>query len=481
MDQKNKKHIIIFGIVIAAVLLAVTATLIITSVVKNNRNKTGSNLFSISVTFGDDPATQKNFSWYTESGSEKSIIQYYKAAGGDTYKGKFETSRALSTEGFCETVETYVPAEGEEYSASAALEPVSYIRHGVFLDGLEADTRYIYRLGDGTEWSEPGEFTTAPAQGSASGDGFSFIITSDVQGYIYSDYELWANVFRAAMDKCPEPAFMVNLGDFVERQDNSLVWKYYFGLPEGLGNITTVPVAGNKEEKMFLKYFLLGTRDGVNALNGYYSFDYMNVHFTVLNTGDGSKDLSKTQIKWLKRDLESENALSAGFRIVLIHKAPYSDKNHADDSEITDIRAQLLPIFDEYGVDVVIEGHDHYYFRSEPVTENGTIKAEYTVNEVSSRGETVNVFTLSGSGSDTEGSGGSDGVFYFMPGASGVKQHNKSFREMPEILAARSELLSDPVFCICDVSEDHIYFYTYALDRYRLTTKVVEFWGLRTE
>ncbi len=473
MDQKNKKHIMILGIVIGAMLLILVAVLVAVSVSRNSRNKLDEmDPFDIALTFGDDPKTQKNFSWYTVSGPERSIVEYYPLETGEAATDKFDRTRASSAEGFTETIDTYLPKEGDEYSASAVLEPKSFTRHAVFVSGLSAGKKYVYRVGDGTNWSSPGLFTTAPDSTVSKTEGFSFIIVSDVQGFVYSDYELWAKVFRKSSEMCSDPAFMVNLGDFVERQDNALVWKYYFDLPEGLRNVTTVPVIGNKDDKMFMKYFLLGTKDGVNGLNGYYSFDYMNVHFTVLNTGDGSKDLSKAQVKWLKRDLESANAKNAAFRVVLIHKAPYSDRNHADDSEIVEIRAQLLPVFDEYGVDVVLEGHDHYYFRSEPVTDNGTAVAGYTASVVNSRGESVNVFTLTGE------NGVPGGLFYFMPGASGVKQHNKSFRDMPEILTARSIIVDDPTFCICDVTEDHIYFYTYSVDRYRSVTEVVECWGI---
>ncbi|MBO4327135.1 MAG: metallophosphoesterase family protein [Clostridia bacterium] len=474
MDQKKKKQIVILGILIAAMLIVLAAVLIISSAVRNGRKKTAENIYCIAVTFGEDPKTQKNFSWYTETETTGSIVQYYPVTAEEAKKNEFDAAKAAQTEGFSETVDTYLPHEGEEYSASASLDPKSYMRHGAFVSGLTAGTRYIYRVGDGKNWSEPAVFETAPDETVNREKGFSFIIVSDVQGYIYSDYELWGNVFDQAYKKCPEAAFAVNLGDFVERQENALVWQYYFGIPDGFGDLTTVPVAGNKDDKMFLKYFLLGSKDGVTGLNGYYSFDYMNVHFTVVNTGDGSKDLSKAQLKWLKRDLESENSVSATFRIVLIHKAPYSDRNHADDPDITALREQLLPVFDEYNVDVVMEGHDHYYFRSEPVVENGTVKAEYTTATVNSRGENVSVFTLAENAGSAAG-----GVFYFMPGASGVKQHSKSFREMPEILTARSELMTNPVFCICDITADHIYFFTYAVDRYRLMSSAVECWGIQ--
>ena len=469
MNHNSKKNTLILGITLGVALLVLAAVFIVFGIMKNGGKPAANGPYDIIVTFGDDPATQKNFSWYTDAGSSKSFVQYYEvdskaAAAKPDFKG------AHQTEGFVETFDTFVPAEGQENSASARMEAAALTRHGVFVDGLKPGTTYVYRVGDGKSWSSGGVFDTAPETAVSAGDGFSFLIVGDSQGYTRNDFDLWANVYGAAVNNCPDSAFTVHLGDFIEDEDNALAWKYCLTLPDALRSATLVPVAGNKEDDNFLKYFLLGTREGVTGLNGYYSFDYMNVHFTVLNTGDGSKDLSKAQLKWMRRDLETDAAKNAAWRVVLIHKAPYSDRNHADDSEIVEIRAQLLPEFEAYNVDVVVEAHDHYYFRSEPVRENGSVNAGYSSETVTAGGEQLTLFRPQ----DSE----RRGVFYFMPGPSGVRQHSKGFREMPEILAAKSLLLPYPTFCRCEVTEDRICFYTYTVDRYNYSTKTVECWGI---
>lgn len=468
MDPKSRKGIIIFGIVLLAVLVIVAAILIVRLIPGSGDNGEKGAPFNIAVTFGDDPRTQKNFSWYTEEGIDGSVVQYYAAGSADA-DDAFDAGKALTAEGFTDQFETGYPRKGEENSASGKLEKVTYNRHGVYVDGLTPGTLYVYRVGNGRYWSSPATFTTAPDRYIDGSEGFSFLVVSDMQGFVRSDYELWGTVFNKALSKCSDPAFMVNIGDLTENRDNAITWRYYFSLARGSENLTTVPVEGNKDDEMFLKYFLLGTREGVTGLNGYYSFDYMNVHFTVVNTGDGTKDLTKSQLKWLKSDLSSSKAQNALYRIVLIHKAPYSDRNHADDSEIRDIRAQVLPVFEEYSVDVVIEGHDHYYFRSEPVVNNGSEAADYTLSTESFSGEEYKIYSFTG---------GNSGVFYFMPGASGVKQHSKSFREMPEILASQSVIVDNPTFCVCDVTADRILFRTYKVDRYSNTVTLTECWGI---
>lgn len=466
MDQKNRKIAIIFGVAVIAVIVIVVIVMVVASLPKGEDNDID-RPFDIALTFGDDPVTQKNFSWYTEKESE-SVVQYYESS--EKAGSAFDPGKAVTVKGFTENFDTYYPENEAADSASPRLSTVTLYRHGVYVNGLKPDTAYLYRVGDGKNWSDSYTFKTAPS-GSLSDGGFSFLIVEDMQGFTKSDYSLWGNVGRRALEQCPDASFMVNLGDFTENQDNALLWKYYFTLAPGLQNITTVPVAGNKDDETFLKYFLLGTQEGVTGLNGYYSFNYKNVHFSVLNTGDGNKDLAKSQVKWLTRDLSSDEAQSAAYRIVLVHKAPYSDHNHADDSEIVEIRGQLLPLFEEYGVDVVLEGHDHFYFRSKPVTEGGSRALEYVISEKDLKGDKVSVYSPADS---AEGSG----VFYFMPGASGVKQHSKGFRDMPEILAERSELMENPTFCVCDTDEDGIYFRTYTVDRYNYSVKLFESWGI---
>ena len=470
---QNNKRALLLGLVLVLVLVLLAAVLAVSRCAKDAKPETGEYPFSIAITFGDDPATQKNFSWLTELKNEGSVVEYYIDDGSTP---DFTRKDVQHAEGFSQRFDTFIPKEGSENKAGAALDPVTYMRHGVYISGLEPNTKYVYRVGDGKYFSEAATFITAPQETLSGGNSFSFLIVEDTQGFIQNDFALWGGVFKKALEEYPDVSFMAHIGDFTERQENALSWRQYFGLAPGLGNITTVPVEGNKDDETFLTYFLLGTQGGVTGLNGYYSFDYMGVHFSVVNTRDGDKDLSKAQLKWLRNDLASDNAQSAFYRLVLIHKAPYSDRNHADDSEIVAIRGQLLPVFEEYGVDVVIEGHDHFYFRSEPVYQNGSRAAEYSLKTVTVNDDEVALYCPA-SGNSSLG-----GVFYFMPGASGVKQHDGNFREMPEIIAARSELMTSPTFCICSITEERIIFVTKAFNRYSGKLTTVECWGIeRTE
>jgi hypothetical protein len=54
----------------------------------------------------------------------------------------------------------------------------------------------------------------------------------------------------------------------------------------------------------------------------------------------------------------------ATWKIASLHPPPYSAGRHGSS---TSVRAAFEPLFDEYGVQLVLSGHDHDYQRSEPM------------------------------------------------------------------------------------------------------------------
>src|SRR6185503_15453317 len=95
----------------------------------------------------------------------------------------------------------------------------------------------------------------------------------------------------------------------------------------------------------------------------YYSFDFGNAHFTVLNSNQSTSPGS-AQHDFLEEDLA---ATSQRWKFVVFHHPVYSSSQHGSD---TTIRSNLTPLFDAYGVDVVFMGHDHDYERTKPLVGN---------------------------------------------------------------------------------------------------------------
>ena len=95
-------------------------------------------------------------------------------------------------------------------------------------------------------------------------------------------------------------------------------------------------------------------------MNGqrYYTFKANDrVRFFVLD----SNYMDPEQLNWLARELKGSNS---PWKICFFHHPLYSSgKQHGSD---VDLRRFLEPLFLEYGVKVVLAGHEHFYERLKP-------------------------------------------------------------------------------------------------------------------
>ena len=123
-----------------------------------------------------------------------------------------------------------------------------------------------------------------------------------------------------------------------------------------------------EEKEKLLEYY------GLN--NNYYSFDYENVHFLSIDTTDEKNEWGiisddKMQLNFIRTDLShAYNDPEIDFTIVIMHLPMYSG---GDSDSFMDIRNELQPIFDLYGVDLVLNGHRHAYERTYPVMFNNIV------------------------------------------------------------------------------------------------------------
>jgi len=103
-----------------------------------------------------------------------------------------------------------------------------------------------------------------------------------------------------------------------------------------------------------------GAPSGTEA---YYSFDYANLHFICLDSYETNRSPGSAMLTWLEDDLL---ATTADWVIAFWHHPPYSKGSHDSDSDATmsEMRANVLPILEAYGVDLVLTGHSHSYERS---------------------------------------------------------------------------------------------------------------------
>ncbi len=107
-----------------------------------------------------------------------------------------------------------------------------------------------------------------------------------------------------------------------------------------------------------------GTPSGSES---YYAFDYANVHFVVLDSEAGATQPGSPMPTWLQADL---SATAQDWIVAFWHHPPYSKGGHDSDNpldsggRLTAMRQNILPLLEDYGVDLVLTGHSHSYERS---------------------------------------------------------------------------------------------------------------------
>lgn len=263
------------------------------------------------------------------------------------------------------------PANLNNQASSAPIE-FSYkggvlYNHWVTLTNLERATTYYYKI-EGVDYSsDVYMFTTAPKNTQP----FKFVIFGDSQGGSIDDpNEAHEMVVDAVLGELP--AFVVRPGDLVSSGKSLADWEYFFHAEKELIAITPFfPVVGNHDdngvdsdtgvsgEQNFIRLFRFpAPRDGAT----WYSFDYANVHFIVVNI---EKELtlifpSAEQMLWLTADLQAAiNNPYTNFIFVSYHEPAFSWKEGRGPNFIA--KYILDPIFQQYGVNLIFTGHNHHY------------------------------------------------------------------------------------------------------------------------
>lgn len=345
----------------------------------------------VSVSFNGDATSSRGFCWYTTEYSDADV-QIMKSAD---YKGSFAGAAVYSSDNIYQHRDQYC--------------------HKVTVDGLEPGTEYTYRVGDKSRelWSEVGTFVTDDGD-----DSFSFITIADVQASSDENFAEAAETLKGAVATLPESEFTVTLGDYVNDNTNE-EWDWYFKNFAFSNMATTVaPVAGNHDGNItnklninvFNSMFNLSnpnTESNVNWVNGvYYSYDYGNAHIAVLNTND-MYPMSQSQRNWLINDM---SASDADWKIVLMHRALYSQGKNINKPDTIIMRNVLGEIFEELDIDLVYAGHDHVYYRSHPVNGDDVVKNVTYVTE-NYKGEEITFAS------------NPDGTVHILPSTAGTKRY----------------------------------------------------------
>ncbi len=228
-------------------------------------------------------------------------------------------------------------------------------RHLARLTGLTPFTTYRYRATDPHENAiREGTFTTAPADDGET-VSFTFSVLSDSHG---------SHNPAAAAVAADEPLFVVLTGDFIGGRGHDWGnWVSYFASARNyLKNSVIWPVVGGHDIRPANNYrALFGLDDPAGGFPhpeaSYYTFTFANLLYISI---DQYADDRETQLEWLEGVLENNTAewIFASFHSPVFAVGSRGGmRGHAD----------FVPLFEKYGVDIVIYGHNHIYERMLPI------------------------------------------------------------------------------------------------------------------
>lgn len=251
--------------------------------------------------------------------------------------------------------------------------------HVVSVSLPSPDTVYYYAIGSTTADLEGDDadhfFRTAPTPGTVR--PMRIWVTGD-GGYADADGMAVRDAYAAYTGANPTDLWLL-LGDNAYPTGNDANYQAaLFDMHHDmLRNVPTWSTFGNHEAMAGNSalqtgpYFAMfsfptaGEAGGVaSGSEAYYSFDYGNVHFVVLDSEHNSKASNSPMMMWLEADLQ---ATTADWIVALWHRPPYSKGLlHDSDVEFEEItmRTSIVPMLEDYGVDLVLCGHSHSYERS---------------------------------------------------------------------------------------------------------------------
>ncbi len=246
---------------------------------------------------------------------------------------------------------SYGPTSSLAHSAQDAN---AVLHHVVKLDGLQPATVQYYRVDSAQQPSAVGQFTTEPDRAAP--------IRIGLLGDTRSNNSDHASVIAAMLEDGPYN-FVLDTGDLVADGSQTGLWTTFFSIEKDmLRNAPLYPVLGNHEGTgpNFTKLFELPEDSA--APERYYSFRYGPVLVIGMDEYTSTYNASSAQYGWIQQTLAAAaQDSSIRHKIVELHAGPYDSGSHG--SNMT-VRNDLVPLFDQYAVDLVVSGHDHDYERS---------------------------------------------------------------------------------------------------------------------
>ncbi|MET7936647.1 metallophosphoesterase family protein [Streptomyces sp. NPDC005322] len=328
--------------------------------------------FGRHLAFGADPRTQMRISWQVPFAVRKPYVRIGP--------GPLDLSRGIEAE----VRHLHTPSLGDKLPAVDQY----YVHADVA--GLSPGTTYYYGVGhqgydpaDPRRFSSVGTFRTAPDKPGT----FVFTAFGD-QGV---SYDALAN---DQLILGQNPSFHLHAGDLCyadttghgEKSDlyDARVWDNFLAQTDSVASsVPWMVTTGNHDMEAWYspdgyggqlaRWSLPGNGPDPRKAPGIYSFVHGNVGVIALDANDVSYEIPANkgythgaQTRWLDRRLEQlRKRPGIDFLVVFFHHCAFSTTSaHASDGGVRDA---WVPLFDKHQVDLVINGHNHVYERTDAI------------------------------------------------------------------------------------------------------------------
>ncbi len=247
--------------------------------------------------------------------------------------------------------------------------------HRIELTGLEPETQYYYAVGTATgqfPTQNPHQtFETAAPAGTVR--PFRTWIFGDSGWVGLVQAQLQATYLEYSNGETPDVWLLLGDNSYPDGFDDEYQFAFFDPFANMLAATPVWSTRGNHDEEWpgenndYYEHFEFptnGEAGGVpSGTEAYYSFDYANAHFVCLDSEGSSREPNSPMLNWLAADLA---ATTQEWVIAYWHHAAYTKGSHDSDSEYRPIqmRENIMPVLEDYGVDLVLTGHSHSYERS---------------------------------------------------------------------------------------------------------------------
>ena len=298
-----------------------------------------------------DNSISRTIMWQSDNSESDAIIEY-RQDGTDTIQTINATDKVFTDDGST----TYI--------------------HEATLTGLTPKTKYEYRVGYGSD--RRSDWYSLETAGASV---YDVLIYPDSQS---GDYSQWEEIVKDSAHRNPRTALYISMGDLVDNGEQDYQWRTWLNSIRPLSaNVPLATTLGNhemytldwkmREPYAYLNYFAVPPNGNEIFNRRYYSYDFGDVHYVVLDTqlyesnhednhDTHHPDLYDVQIQWLRQDLAAN---IKKWTVVLMHRDPFQyafDRPGASrDVGFNEEGVLFMPIFDEFNVDLVLSAHLHSY------------------------------------------------------------------------------------------------------------------------